>query len=207
MQISSTAGPSLSQLLAQLQAKLQAAQTGDTATTAAQSSAATATTVSENPAFFLPALSQGTMDGLLQGQSGHGHGFQPPSLDAIDTDGDGSISKAEMEAYGQSVHGDADTGKADDIFGKMDADGDGVVSADEKTAFDDQMKTQGPRGAGGPPPGPPPTDQASAEGSDGSQGSLSDLMQQLLKALDAYNSSSGAVATASAASTTISVDA
>jgi Ca2+-binding EF-hand superfamily protein len=69
----------------------------------------------------------------------------------MDTNGDGSVDKAEFTAFGKQMA--AKIGKADkseEIFAKIDTDGDGKISQTENEAFASQMQAMGP------PPGPPP---------------------------------------------------
>jgi hypothetical protein len=220
MTISALSGAGANTSLAQIQAKLLAAlqsssQTQTTATTTSSTvtpslSGSTADLISQLQAFFQTNMSSGTMGGLLQNQ-GPPPGGQggPSSLSEIDSDGDGSISQTEMEAYEQSVHGNTDTSKADQLFARMDTDGDGSVSADEKTAFDAQMKAHHGHHHHGPPPG---VDQASGQTAtpvstaDGQAGeattnddgsaNLADLLQQLMTAVQAYQSTGSATTTA-----------
>lgn len=55
-------------------------------------------------------------------------GDHAPPLEMLDTDGDGNITKAEVDAH-----------RAEQ-FAKADSNGDGVVSAEEMTAFGEAMK-------------------------------------------------------------------
>ncbi len=99
-----------------------------------------------------------------------------PSIEEIfsesDTDGDGALTKLEMEAglskLGQemrekSLQSQSATDESDGIFAQMDADGDGKVTQEEMAQF----QVQGPQG--GPPPdgprpvGPPPGEGLSPE--------------------------------------------
>ncbi len=145
---------------------------------------------------------------MLQGQtdtagSGGEAGFQPPAFEDIDADGDGSITQTEMQTYGQSVRGDQDTDKSDELFTRLDTDGDGSITADEKTAFDDQRAASRPSGQGPGGPGAPPAPEASVSAQDGTESSaqLTALMQQLMTALEAYNARSSST-TETAPSTT-----
>lgn len=58
---------------------------------------------------------------MAQGKHGYGHG-QRPAFEDVDTNGDGKITKDEMQA------------RADDRFGEADSDGDGAISRDEMIA-------------------------------------------------------------------------
>jgi len=218
MNIRSYSGTGDSQALAQMTKLLsqltcsQSNSAATTETTAATSSSANLFTELES--FFQNSLSSDTMGGLFQAQGGpppgpapgpppgqsasQAGGFTPPSLSDIDSDGDGSLTQSEMQAYGTSVRGDTDTTRADELFGKMDTDGDGTVTADEKTTFDSQMAPRAQHG-----PGEPPQSGAAYPTDDNMSESLAGLMQQLLSALQSYSSASAA--TASAAATTTSV--
>jgi Ca2+-binding EF-hand superfamily protein len=69
----------------------------------------------------------------------------------MDTNGDGSVDKAEFTAFGKQMA--AKMGKADkseEIFAKIDTDADGKISQAENDAFISKMQAQGPQG--GPPP-------------------------------------------------------
>ncbi|MHC1743210.1 MAG: EF-hand domain-containing protein [Syntrophobacteraceae bacterium] len=105
-----------------------------------------------------------------------------PSIDEIfsqsDTDGDGALTKLEIEAglskLGREMRekgfqSESTTDKSDEIFSQMDTDGDGKVTQEEMTQF----QTQGPQG-GPPPSGPPPVGPPSEEGA-----SLEDIFSQL----------------------------
>lgn len=64
----------------------------------------------------------GASSAYAQQGEGHGMGQNRPTFEEMDTDGDGQISKEEMEAGRK------------DRFAEMDADGDGLVSKDELIA-------------------------------------------------------------------------
>ena len=70
----------------------------------------------------------------------------------MDTNGDGSVDKAEFTAFGKQMA--AKMGKADkseEIFAKIDTDGDGKISQSENDAFVSQMQSAmppSPNGAG-----------------------------------------------------------
>jgi len=217
------AGPSLMQM-ARLFSQIQPGQTAGASTTATRSTDTSTPTsdtnstdttsadlVAELQSFFRTALSSDTMGGLLQAQGGgHGDrvgpppgGGEAPSLSDIDSNGDGSISKTEFESFGasesiktSSASSTSDTSKADEMFSKMDTNGDGSISADEKTAFDKTMQASRPLD---PPPGQPPSDEASngfvASSSDTAQKSMAEMMQQLLAALQSYASASSGAGT------------
>jgi Ca2+-binding EF-hand superfamily protein len=77
----------------------------------------------------------------------------PPKEDSsemfssIDTDGDGSISKTELESFVSSRTGESGKGPSvDDILARDDADGDGSISS---TEFEDAMSSRGPQRHGG----------------------------------------------------------
>ncbi len=166
------------------------------------------------------------MGALLQSQGAEGHqggpghgGDQngPPSLSDIDSDGNGAISKTEMEAFDTSKTGSTDTTRADQMFASMDTDGDGSVTSSEKSAFDEQMQANGPQGgpqgAGGPPPGPPPggmgdatatTSAASTFSSTDPATDIASLLKELQSAIEAYSSGSlQSMASASASSLSV----
>lgn len=93
---------------------------------------------------------------LMSSQMQMGHGGPPPPppsdedssdmFSSIDTDGDGSISKTELEAFTSSRAGESGEGPSvDDILARDDADGDGAISSAE---FEDAM-SRGPQGRGG----------------------------------------------------------
>ncbi|MBP2157982.1 MULTISPECIES: EF-hand domain-containing protein [Asticcacaulis] len=216
MHISSYSGAGTTQSLAQLARLLSQSSeaSADTETQGATTKTSSAGPFSENESFFTGALSSGTFSGLLQAQEGQtsgqipgqrpagpppGGGFAPPSLEDIDSDGDGSLTQTEMESWEASARGGSDTSRASELFGKMDTDGDGSVTAEEKSAFDDQMATQGP-GRGGPPPGSAPQGaETSSEGT--SAETLAALMQELMTALESYSST----ATSDTQTATVSV--
>jgi Ca2+-binding EF-hand superfamily protein len=77
----------------------------------------------------------------------------PPKEDSsqmfssIDTDGDGSISKTELESFVSSRSGESGQGSSvDDILARDDADGDGSISS---TEFEDAMSSRRPQRHGG----------------------------------------------------------
>ncbi|MFC0408314.1 EF-hand domain-containing protein [Roseomonas elaeocarpi] len=101
---------------------------------------------------------------------------------SLDTDDDGSVTSAELEAgrsggrppgpppqggfssdsmsallSGQEASTTSGSSSAsDDLFASLDTDGDGSLSASEFQAAGGTQGAGGPRGAGGPPPGGPP---------------------------------------------------
>ncbi|WKL58759.1 EF-hand domain-containing protein [Asticcacaulis sp. ZE23SCel15] len=120
-------------------------------------------TEDEGLAFFTSSMSSETMGGMLQAQEAGqqegtrpsgpppagGGGQEPQTFDELDINQDGTVSLDEMLASSESEDS-ADTSMIEELFSHMDADGDGSVTEDEKTAFDEAMK------ANGPPKGPPP---------------------------------------------------
>jgi Ca2+-binding EF-hand superfamily protein len=71
----------------------------------------------------------------------------------IDSNGDGSIDKAEFTAFGQQMAskiGKPD--KSEEVFSQIDTDGDGKISKAEHNTFVSQMEANRPQGAM-PPPG------------------------------------------------------
>jgi Ca2+-binding EF-hand superfamily protein len=93
---------------------------------------------------------------LMSSQMQMGHGGPPPPppsdedssdmFSSIDTDGDGSISKTELETFVSSRADESGKGPSvDDILARDDADGDGAISS---TEFEDAM-SRGPQKHGG----------------------------------------------------------
>lgn len=229
MQIGSTAGASLSQLLSQMQDRLASQTTSasqasgssavaSSSTTSSTTSASGTTSVSEDLNYFLSQMSDALMGKLLQSQGADGHqGGQegPPSLSDIDSNGDGALSQAEMEAFDTSKSGSTDTTRTDQMFSAMDSDGDGSVTATEKSAFDGEMAAnrpqRGPQEVGGPPPGPPPSGDvtatssaASAFSSTESTTDFASLLKDLQSAIEAYSSNNlKSMASASASSLSV----
>ena len=81
----------------------------------------------------------------------------------LDTDGDGSISKAELakaqEAASSSKKSTVSESSLDDLFKALDSDSDGAISKNELSKFMEKAApTEPPSGRGpkGPPPGGPP---------------------------------------------------
>ncbi len=78
-----------------------------------------------------------------------GHRSPPPlagkALTDLDTDGDGTISEAELQkALGGTASADgtsASSDQANKLFKKIDADGDGTISSDEWNSFQQKMKS------------------------------------------------------------------
>lgn len=98
---------------------------------------------------------------------------KPPDFSKVDSDGDGSVSKAELQEMLSSITA-AESGsgaQTDAVFSKLDTDGDGSISKSEFTAASpkppDQdmsgslgamgMSTQAFAGMMAPPPPPPPS--------------------------------------------------
>src|SRR6266545_2369723 len=79
-------------------------------------------------------LTPGTMNAVLfaQGQAGfvNGDAFSTQLFSLLDSNHDGSVSKAEFEA---TFGNNGKTARADDLFARLDTDGDGAVSASELT--------------------------------------------------------------------------
>jgi hypothetical protein len=88
----------------------------------------------------MPTQDQNPMQGQGQMQ-GQMHEKMQQRIKAMDTNGDGNISKAEFQANG------------DKHFQKMDSNGDGQISAQERSQMMQQRKGQGggqtPRANGG----------------------------------------------------------
>lgn len=152
-------------------------------------------TVSEEEglSFFQSQMSSDTMGGMLQAQEacqdgGQGDGGTPPappagggggakapqSFDELDTNQDGTVSLDEMMAASGTDESE-DTSKIEELFSAMDADGDGSVTESEKSAFDEEMR------ANGPPP--PQTQVQSTESGDASSATVSDETAAKLAAL------------------------
>lgn len=94
---------------------------------------------------------------MAQGMRCEGGGGERPNpvaalMSKVDGDGDGSISKSELEAALASVATDDtdDAAAAEALFAALDSDGDGAVSEDEVA-----QAMAPPRGHHGPPPPPP----------------------------------------------------
>jgi hypothetical protein len=76
-------------------------------------------------------------------------GFTPPTFAGLDTDKNGSLSKAEVQAFVATIPaGPNGAPNVDTVFGNWDANKDGSVSQAE---FDARPRPAGP--GGGPPPG------------------------------------------------------
>ncbi len=101
-----------------------------------------------------------TMDFAQTRSADSTKGSQDDLFAKIDTNGDGSIDKAESQVLSDKIK--AETGKdTSDMFGKLDKDGDGKLTKTEFDAGKPQGGVQGaggPKGPGGPggPGGPPP---------------------------------------------------
>jgi hypothetical protein len=90
----------------------------------------------------------------------------------MDTNGDGSVDKAEFTAFGkqmaEKMGGTGKSNKSDEMFSSMDTDGDGTISQAEAEAFTPPA----------PPQGPPPSKGTS------SQGVSDETLTTLLDSLD-----------------------
>jgi hypothetical protein len=74
----------------------------------------------------------------------------------IDSNGDGSIDKSEMEAMAaKRPMQNAEAPDVEEMFDRFDSDGNGLLNEDEAAAMHEEMlqKTQSMRPAGGPPGG------------------------------------------------------
>lgn len=80
-------------------------------------------------------------------------GFTPPTFAGIDTDKNGSLSRAEVGVWVATIPAGGPQGppNADTVFASWDANKDGSVSQAE---FDARPRPAGP--GGGPPPAAPP---------------------------------------------------
>lgn len=138
-------------------------------------------TEEEGLSFFQSQMSSETMGGMLQAQeagqgqgqpmgpppsggAGGGGGQQPATFDELDTNQDGTVSLDEMLASSESdeTEDTEKTARLTELFSKMDADGDGSVTESEKSAFDEQMRAEGPP----PPQGMGPQSWSSADSSE-----------------------------------------
>lgn len=128
---------------------------------------------------------------LMSSQMQMGHGGPPPPppsdedssdlFSSIDTDGDGSISKTELETFVSSRAGESGNGPSvDDILARDDADGDGAISS---TEFEDAM-SRGPQKHGG---------------GDGGGMNFEKLLSSLVSQYSAVSSSSSATSSLSIA--------
>jgi hypothetical protein len=88
--------------------------------------------------------------GAAGAQAPGGGGFTPPTFAGIDTDKNGSLSKAEVGAWVATIPAGGPNWppNVDTVFGNWDANKDGSVSQAE---FDARPRPAGP--GGGPPPG------------------------------------------------------
>ncbi|UDF03923.1 EF-hand domain-containing protein [Asticcacaulis sp. AND118] len=137
-------------------------------------------TEEEGLSFFQSQMSSETLGGMLQaqeaGQGGGqplgpppsggagGGGQQPATFDELDTNQDGTVSLDEMLASSESEETEdtEKTSRLTELFSKMDADGDGSVTESEKSAFDEQMRAEGPP----PPQGMGPQNWSSEDSED-----------------------------------------
>ena len=125
-------------------------------------------------------------------------------MSKVDSDGDGSISKSELEAAFQSVAGEDGssdaTATADSLFAKLDSDGDGAVSEDEVA-----QAMRPPGGHHGPPP-PPPSSSSEATSSDDVFSSLDTNGDGVISKAEFEAATGQATATSGATATTGSSD-
>lgn len=69
----------------------------------------------------------------------------------MDTNGDGSVDKAEFTTFGQQMAGKiGKSNKSEEMFAQIDTDGDGKITQAEHDTFVSQMEANRPQG---PPPG------------------------------------------------------
>lgn len=79
-------------------------------------------------------------------------------LGSMDSDGNGSIDKAEFSAAAQNTSSQSDDSTSlDDIFSLLDTDGSGSMSSEELISALKNMKPEGP-----PPPPPPPNNESTS---------------------------------------------
>lgn len=95
-------------------------------------------------------------------------------LTSMDSDGNGSIDKAEFSAAAQSMASQSDdNSKLDDIFASLDTDSDGSMSSEELISALKNMKPHEgmppPPPGGMPPPPPPNSESASSQESQSSE--------------------------------------
>lgn len=155
----------LSQMLASMLSRLSKAQAEKTATPATSASADsdTAQTKTDNnlTGTSLSTLSDQVLGALvmMQGQQGaqsdansSNQGADPlqQAFSQMDSDGDGSISKSELETVVKNAGGTAD--EADTIYSAI---GGTDTAGISQSQFGDAIKAGGPP-PGGPPPGSPP---------------------------------------------------
>jgi len=101
-------------------------------------------------------LSWLTAAGLVVGAHAAFAQFTPPTFAGIDTDKNGSLSKAEVAAWVKTIPAGGPNGppNADDVFARWDTNKDGSVSQQEFDARPRPAGGGGPPGAGGgAPPG------------------------------------------------------
>lgn len=108
----------------------------------------------------------------LQTRSADTTKLQEQLFNKVDSNGDKSIDKTELSSFLSAVAEDTGTTAvdADSAFSALDSDGSGDISATELeengSALFDQLRAQmtsSQLGAGGPPPGPPPSDSDSSD--------------------------------------------
>lgn len=118
--------------------------------------------------------------------------MKKPSADEmfskIDTDGDGSISEAELTTMQEEMSEmSGQTVDAVSYFSDYDADGDGLLARDEMDSLMAKLHE-----TMGPPPGPPPADPgtasetylANSESSEDTVSTILDLVDQYLEQLE-----------------------
>lgn len=156
----------------------------------------------EGLSFFQSQMSSDTMSGMLQAQEGasgpppmgpppsgegSGGGQAPASFDELDTNQDGTVSLAEMQASlsTSETEDTEESSRIAELFSAMDSDGDGSVTETEKSAFDEAMRAEGPP----PPPGQSAT-AAATETSDTtdsqSAAQFAALTKQWLQSMSAF---------------------
>ena len=109
-------------------------------------------------------------------------------FEKMDTDGDGQLSKSELEEATQKAaeeHGGTASSiggsmSIDDIFEKLDTNGDGALDTDEM----DKMRQIMPKPPGGPPKGPPPGGMSGSPAEQIDMNDLSFNLQDLLSSED-----------------------
>lgn len=86
-------------------------------------------------------------------------------LSSMDSDGSGSIDKAEFSAAAQSMASESSS-TVSDVFSKLDSNSDGSMSSEELMSA---LKNMKPEGAPPPPPPPPKEESTSSEDSSSSE--------------------------------------
>ena len=183
MNVSQTSGSSAACMLQRL---FQNSETTSTTTTA-ESTGRQKMPGAEGPksnsgGASAPMMSSGTMSAMvsMQMEAPAASDVASDLIDALDTDGDGEVSAAEIAAAFSSAGLD-DSGVTD-ALGEIDTDANGALSADElTTAIASDMEAHG---AKGPPPGSPPPGGPPPGGGPGGGMSADEAASSILDELD-----------------------